>query len=118
MGTVLPLHPLVIHQTHIRLVDEGRRLEAVIAALTSHVAVRQAVELRIDDRRQLAKGALVSVTPGAEKLADIVGRHGCRFRGPLMTAGLNCRARIESATGLPGLIVVDLAIDFSDRHPM
>src|SRR6267142_1487927 len=83
MGAVLPLHPLVIHQTHIRLIDQGSRLEAVVAALTSHVAVRQPAELRIDDRRQLVEGELVSVAPGTEELADIVDRHGCRFPGPL-----------------------------------
>ena len=59
--------------------DEGTRLEAVVAPLTPHVAVRQPAELRIDDWRQLAEGALVSVTPGAEELADIVHRHGSRF---------------------------------------
>ena len=81
MGPILPLHPLVIHQTYIGFIDQGGRLEAVVGALTSHVAVRQAAELRIDDRRQLAEGELVSVAPGTEELTDVVDRHGCRFRG-------------------------------------
>ena len=72
MGAVLPLHPLVINQAHIRFIDEGGRLQAVIATLTSHVAVRQPAELRVDDRRQLAEGELVAVAPRAEKLADLV----------------------------------------------
>src|SRR6185295_18603515 len=56
-------------------------------------------ELRIDDRRQLVEGELVSVAPGTEQLADIVDRRGCRFRwGPSMTAVLYCRARIGRRT--------------------
>ena len=72
MGAILPLHPLVIHQADIGLIDQRGRLKVVVAALASHVAVRQPAELRIDDRRQLAKGELVAVTPGTEKLADLV----------------------------------------------
>ena len=30
MGPVLPLHPLVVHQTYIRFIDQGGRLEAVV----------------------------------------------------------------------------------------
>jgi hypothetical protein len=74
MGPILPLHPLVIHQADVGLVDQGGRLEAVVAALTSHIAVRQVAELRIDGRRQLVEGVWVSVAPGREELADIVGR--------------------------------------------
>src|SRR5258705_10040986 len=96
MSPVLPLHPLVIHQTNIRFIDQRACLKVVVGALASHVPVRHPAELRIDDRRQLAEGELVSVTPGAEELADIVHRHECRFRGPSMTAGLYGRARIES----------------------
>jgi hypothetical protein len=83
MSPVLPLHSVVIHQAHVGFIDQRGRLEAVAGALTTHVAVRQAVELRIDDRRQLVEGELVSVAPGTEELADIVDRYGCRFRGPL-----------------------------------
>ena len=67
MGPILPLHPLVIHQADIGFIDQRGRLEAVVGALTSHVAVRQPAELRIDDRRQLVEGELVSVAPGAEE---------------------------------------------------
>ena len=35
-----------------------------------------AADLRIDDRRQLVEGELVSVAPGTEELADIVDRLG------------------------------------------
>ena len=72
MGPVLPLHPVVVHQSHIGFIDQRGRLEAVAVALASHVPVRQAMELRIDDRRQLVEGELVSVAPGTEELADIV----------------------------------------------
>jgi hypothetical protein len=40
-------------------------------------------KLRVDDRRQLVEGELVSGAPGTAEFADIVGRLGCRFRGPL-----------------------------------
>ena len=52
--------------------DQGGRLETVVSTFTAHVAVGQAVELRIDDRRQLTKGELVAVAPGAEELTDVV----------------------------------------------
>ena len=52
-GPVPPLHALVIHQTHIRFIDQGSRLEAVVAVLTSHVAVRQPAQLRIVTRVRL-----------------------------------------------------------------
>jgi hypothetical protein len=44
----------------------------VVRTLTAHVAVGQAAELRIDDRRQLTEGELVAVAPGAEELTDVV----------------------------------------------
>jgi hypothetical protein len=44
----------------------------VAGALSLHVAVRQAKELRIDDRGEQAEGELVSVAPGAQQLTDIV----------------------------------------------
>jgi hypothetical protein len=74
MGPILPLHPLVIHQADVGLIDQRAGLKVVVGALASHVPVRQAAELRVDDRRQLVEGELVSVAPGTEELADIVDR--------------------------------------------
>jgi hypothetical protein len=81
MGPILPLHPLVIHEADVGLIDQRACLKVVVGALASHVPVRQPAELPVDDRRQLVEGELVSVAPGTEELADIVDRHGCRFRG-------------------------------------
>ena len=72
MGPILPLHPLVIHQADVGLIDQRACLKVVFGALASHVPVRQAPQFRIDDRRELVEGELVSGTPGAEQLADIV----------------------------------------------
>ena len=51
MGPILPLHPFVVHEAHIGFIDQSGRLEAVVRTLTAHVAVGQAAELRVDDRR-------------------------------------------------------------------
>jgi hypothetical protein len=67
----------------------------VVGALASHVAVRQPSELRIDDRRQLVEGELVSVAPGAEQLADVGYRHRARSLVPAIGNGWHSRARRE-----------------------
>src|ERR1035437_7203573 len=72
MGSILPLHALIIHQAHVGFIDQGRGLEAVAGALAFHVAARQAVELVINDGGQPVERALVSVAPGAEKRAYVV----------------------------------------------
>ena len=64
--------PLVIHEADVGLIDQRACLKVVVRALASHVPVRQPAELRIDDRRQLVEGELVSAAPGAEQLADVV----------------------------------------------
>jgi hypothetical protein len=52
MGAILPLHAFVVHQAHVRLIYESRRLQAVTGALASHVAPCEAAEFVIDDRGQ------------------------------------------------------------------
>src|SRR5271157_88468 len=69
MGAILPLHALIIHQAHVGLIHQGRRLEAMAGALAFHVAPRQAAQLVIDDRRQPVERASVSVTPSSEQQA-------------------------------------------------
>src|ERR1700722_9011760 len=71
MGAILPLHAFIIHQTHVRLVDQGCCLQAVAGPLTSHVAPRQAVQFAIDDGSQPVERALVSLAPCAQQLADV-----------------------------------------------
>src|SRR5258705_11675333 len=79
MRPILPLHPFVVHQAYVGLVDQGGRLEAVVRTLTAHVAMGQAAELCIDGRRQLAEGELVAVAPGAEELTDVVQSDPLKF---------------------------------------
>src|SRR5437773_1748400 len=74
MGAILPLHALVIHQAHVGFIDQGRGLEAVAGALAFHVALRQTVELVINDGGQPVECASIPVSPGSEQLAHLAGR--------------------------------------------
>src|SRR5580698_1315121 len=67
MGAVLPLHALIIHQSHVGFVCQRRGLEAVSRALTFHMAASQAAKLVINDRGQFFQRALVTVSPGTEE---------------------------------------------------
>ena len=74
VGAILPLHALVIHQAHVGLIDQSRRLQAVTGALAFHVAPREAMEFVIDDGRQPVERGSVSVTPGSEQPAHLSTR--------------------------------------------
>ena len=50
---VLPVHPRLVDETEIRLVDERGRLERVAAALLSEVTPGELPELGVDERHQL-----------------------------------------------------------------
>ena len=56
VGAVLPLHAFVVHQTHVRLVDQSGGLEAVAGALAFHVPVGEAMEFLVDDRCETGRG--------------------------------------------------------------
>ena len=71
MGAILPLHALVIHQSHVGFVDQSGGLQAMTGALTFHVASRQAVEFVINDGRQAVESSSISITPGPEKLGHL-----------------------------------------------
>jgi hypothetical protein len=95
MRTILPLHPGVIHQSHIRFIDQSGCLEAVARTFTSHIAMGEAMELRVDDWCQLIKGALISLGPGLQQLCDngraslsVLRRpHRCWILLPLLNKG-------------------------------
>src|SRR5262245_45591160 len=72
MGAILPLHALVVNQTHVGFIHQGSGLERVAWALALHVVVSQSAEFFINDRCQAVESASVSTTPGAEKLAYFV----------------------------------------------
>jgi hypothetical protein len=46
-------------------------LQGVAGSLTSHVAVREAVQFLINERGQLFEGSLVAVAPGDQKPRDV-----------------------------------------------
>src|SRR3954451_13149967 len=71
MRPALPLHALVVHQSHVGLIHQSRGLETMASTLTSHVAPREAPQFVVDDGRQPVECAPVSIAPCAEKLAHV-----------------------------------------------
>jgi hypothetical protein len=71
MGTILPLHALVINQTHVGLIDQRRRLKAVAGTLASHVVTGEPSKFVINNGGQPVECASVSVTPCAKQSADL-----------------------------------------------
>src|SRR5579863_1997603 len=71
VSTILPLHTLVIHQTHICLMHQNGGLQAVAGPLTIHVGASQPVQLVVNQRRQLVERATVPVTPRAQQQANV-----------------------------------------------
>ncbi len=71
MGAILPLHALVVDQTHVGFIDQGGGLEAVTGALASHVAAGEAAEFVVDDGSQPVERGAIPVTPGAEQPAHL-----------------------------------------------
>ena len=95
MRAILPLHPLIAYEAHVRLIHQRRRLQAMARPLAPHVAARQTVELVIHDRRQSFERARVSVAPRAEQLAHLVlGRPPGRAVLCLSQAS-NCTAAVR-----------------------
>ena len=94
MGAILPLHALIAHEAHVRLIHQRRRLQAMAGTLAPHVAARQPVELVIHDRGQPFERTRVSVAPRAEQLAHLVlGRPpGCAVL--CIWQELNCTAAV------------------------
>src|ERR1019366_5737450 len=74
VGAILPLHALVIHQSHVGFVDQSGGLQAMTGTFTFHVASRQAVEFVIDDWSQAVESSSISITPGSEKLGHVATR--------------------------------------------
>lgn len=61
-----------IDQPHIDLVDERGRLQRVAGMFPGHVPVRAPVQFLVDERGQLLEGLLVAITPGSQKLGDVM----------------------------------------------
>ena len=86
---ILPLHALILHQSHVGVIDQSSRLEGVAGALAFHIAMSQAAEFIINDGGQPLQRALVSIAPGTKQRAYVfciqLGRH---FTPAAATTGL------------------------------
>ncbi len=80
---ILPLHAPVLHQPHVRLINQRRRLQAVAGAFACHVAPCQTVQFGINNRRQPFQRAGVSAAPGTQQLADVTRSRLIRLVRPL-----------------------------------
>ena len=61
---IAPLHPIEICQAQVRLADDRGRLERVARPLVLHVVVREAPQLRVDDRHEGIAGGRIMLRPG------------------------------------------------------
>jgi hypothetical protein len=68
--SVVPLDCLPVHQTHIRLVNKRRRLEAMTSGLSCHAASRDSVKFLMDERDQSLEGPLVASSPFEKQAGD------------------------------------------------
>jgi hypothetical protein len=71
MGATLPLHPLVVDQAHVGLIDQSGGLQAVTGPLAPHVAAGEATEVVLDDGSQPVERGTITVTPCAKKSAEL-----------------------------------------------
>jgi hypothetical protein len=67
MRPVLPVHPPDVDQAQIRLVHERRGLEAVPGALPGHAALRDPMELPLDQRDEARQRLCVATPPRQEQ---------------------------------------------------
>jgi hypothetical protein len=65
----------VIDQLEVRLVDDFRRAQRVVAALALKLAVRDAPQLVVDERQQAVEGVAVAPLEHLEEAGDPVLLH-------------------------------------------
>ncbi len=76
-----PFDRRAVHQAQQGFVHERRALQRVVAPLAPQVAARVCLQFRIDDRGELAEGALIPLLPPHQHLRDGSRRGGvCRNR--------------------------------------
>ena len=63
----------LIDEPHVRLVDERRRLQRVVAALAPHVAAGDAAELLVDEREKAVERVLVALPDLREQERNVRG---------------------------------------------
>lgn len=70
MGSILPVHALIVDQARVAFVNQRGRLEAMASALTPHVTIRQAMKFVVDRGSQPLERILIPVAPCTEERAD------------------------------------------------
>ncbi len=63
----LPVDLVVVHQAQVRLVDQGRGLERVVAAFAAQVAARHLAQFLVDRRQEFLRGCHAAALPGQQK---------------------------------------------------
>ncbi len=69
---VLPLHLRLIHEPHVRLVDERGGLQRVADALLAQVARGEAPQLAVDDGQQVVEHPAVAVRQADEQSGHLL----------------------------------------------
>jgi hypothetical protein len=70
VGAAVPVNVLA-GEAEVGLVDEGSGLEGVVGALAPHISLGEAMQLRVDERKQTAGGGVVAVVHGFKELCDL-----------------------------------------------
>jgi hypothetical protein len=73
MCAVLPRHIVRVHQAQVGLVHQRRGLQAVVRSLVGHVALRNPVQLSVDERNQPLESGFVALPPFQEQPGDLGG---------------------------------------------
>jgi hypothetical protein len=60
---ILPAHTLRVHEPQVRLVDQSRRLEAVLPSFTPHAPPRDAMQLGLDEGHKPFERTAVASSP-------------------------------------------------------
>ena len=64
MNPAFPMQTLEIGQAHVGLMNQGSRLERMVATLAGHIVPRKAAQFGVNDGRQFVECGLVSAAPG------------------------------------------------------
>lgn len=72
LRAVLPVDRVLPHQTHVRLIDERRRLERVVAPLVPEKACRYAPQLVVDERQQALECFAVAKAGAREQCIKVL----------------------------------------------
>jgi len=75
MRAILPIDLALVDEPDVGLMNQSRRLQGVVGALSPKLARGHAAELRVDEWQQLAERSAVAATPITEQRRDVRRRH-------------------------------------------